>query len=134
MSSSSSSSKSQISQPKPFAELGELPDKFQYPESYKAYVQRHPRVMHGLQPWGYVDDPGSYTERYSPICGNEFVVFAKAYLEDQLAGFEVTDGIASGRVLVINPWQRPEPLVLARCDDFDNWLSWAREQLQERFE
>jgi hypothetical protein len=134
MNSSPTNADSQVSQPKPLMDAADLPDRFLYPESYRRYVQLYPRIMEGLQPWGYVNDPCGYTREFSPACGKSLVVFAQAYSEDQLAGFEVIAGEASGRVLVLDPWRRSGPLILAECGSFDEWLSWAQRQIQERFE
>ncbi len=104
-----------------------LPDGFDYPRSFHDYVSKNGAKLTGLPPWGFAHDVAKWSAECSAEFNRPLVLFAQAYHEDMVAGFEGLSG-NDPRVIVLNPWGEPKPYVIAELDDFDAWLEWARQE------
>ncbi|UWE15653.1 hypothetical protein [Herbaspirillum huttiense] len=105
----------------------QLPTGFDYPKSFRDYVSKNEVKLVGLPPWGFAHDVAKWSAECSAEFNRPLVLFAQAYQEDMVAGFEGLSG-NDPRVIVLNPWGEPKPYVIAELDDFDAWLEWARQE------
>jgi hypothetical protein len=108
-----------------FVPAEQLPPQFSYPASYKRFVEQHPVKISGLGSWGYASGLREESEHYSRVFNRPLVLFAQAYgMTWLLASIADT---SNPRVIVLNPWSTPNPLVVAEIDNFDGWMLWARQ-------
>lgn len=110
-----------------FAPPEQLPTGFDYPKSFRDYVSKNDVKLVGLPPWGFVHDVARRSTESSAVFNRPLVVFAQAYHEDMVVGFEGLFGDDPG-VIVFNPWGEPNPYLITELDNFNAWLEWARQE------
>jgi hypothetical protein len=110
-----------------FISPSQLPAGFDYPEAFRDYVSKNGVKLTGIPPWGFAHDVANWSAECSATLDRPIVLFAQAYQEDMVAGFEGLPG-NNPRVIVLNPWGEPRPYAIAELDNFDAWLKWARQE------
>ncbi len=123
--------------PRHFLPEHEIPAGFSYPKQFLELVARNgnsPIAMAGMPPWLFAGDLVWAKDESLAEFGILLVPFAQAQAMDMVAYFEVSGG-DNPKVLVADPWEQLSRLKVRQwLNDFDEWMSFAKEVTEETLE
>lgn len=113
-----------------FLPTNEIPEGFVYPQAYLDFIRDTGslnKAMTGLFPWVFVGEYVWAKTKSKETFGVELVPFAQAEDLDMMAYFEASNQ-QEPKIWVCDPWESiPELRVYKVLDNFEDWLSYAKE-------
>lgn len=113
-----------------FLQKNILPKEFEYPYSYKKYIQDEPAE---LEPWHFYHDGLEFAfnglkKRYP---SRSVIPFARRSDNDDIACFEVETGGNNHPVIIIHDFASPGWECRGKCIDFLEWVRLAEAESKE---